>query len=432
MDPGPAAPRTPPPHPGPEPGVHRDLNWVAAACGLLSLLAMWGELGPRALGMGLVLAVLPVPLYVMMALWLDRFEPEPARTLAQTFAWGASVAVLIALLLNTWAEARLGGLIGSEAARRFGTVGSGPLIEEIAKGLALLYLFHELRDEFDGVVDGVVYAAMVGLGFAMLENVQYYGEAIKQGHQSSLTTFAIRGVVGPFAHPLFTSMLGMGLGYARERTQPGTRAWAPPLGFVAAVVLHGVWNYAAGRDDDVLFLTLYAAVMVPAFLGVLVIINLSLRREGRVIREHLAALVEQGVLGADELERLCVVRSRLLASYRAWRTGGVPSWRERRELHRIASELAFHRWRVGRGLGHGEEADTRRDLEYLRRLEALCRARSAAAGGGADRSAEQPEDGSSEAGARAADPSTSGAGEISTDGSADIGMGGSADIATGG
>jgi RsiW-degrading membrane proteinase PrsW (M82 family) len=389
MDPGPPAagtPRTPPPHGGAQPRAHRSLTWVAVVCGLLSLLVMTADLGPRALGMGIALAVLPVPLYVMMALWLDRFEPEPARTLAQTFAWGASVAVLVALLLNTWAEARLGGLIGAGAARRFAAVGSGPLIEEVAKGLALLYLFHELRDEFDGVVDGVVYAAMVGLGFAMLENVQYYGEAIKAGHQSSLTTFALRGVVGPFAHPLFTSMLGMGLGYARERTHPGTRAWAPPLGFAAAVVLHGVWNYAAGRDD-VLFMTLYAAVMVPAFLGVLVIINLSLRREGRVIREHLAVLVEQGVMSAGELERLCVVRSRLRASYQAWRTGGVPSWRERRELHRIASELAFHRWRVGRGLGHSEEADGQRDLEYLRRLEALCRARSAA---------------------RAADPSTGG------------------------
>lgn len=409
--PGPAAagaPRTPPPHGAGEPRAHRSLTWVAAVCGLLSLLVMTADLGMQALGMGIALAVLPVPLYVMMALWLDRFEPEPARTLAQTFAWGASVAVLIALLLNTWAEARLGGLIGAGAARRFAAVGSGPLIEEIAKGLALLYLFHELRDEFDGVVDGVVYAAMVGLGFAMLENVQYYGEAIKEGHQSSLTTFALRGVVGPFAHPLFTSMLGMGLGYARERTHPGTRAWAPPLGFAAAVVLHGVWNYAAGRDD-VLFMTLYAAVMVPAFLGVLVIINLSLRGEGRVIREHLEALVHQGVLGPDELERLCVVRSRLRASFQAWRTGGVPSWRERRELHRIASELAFHRWRVGRGLGHGDEADGQRDLEYLRRLEALCRARAAReAGGEGGRSIEGTRDRLVEGGARAADPQAGG------------------------
>jgi RsiW-degrading membrane proteinase PrsW (M82 family) len=352
---------------------------VAVVCGLLSLLMMTGNLGWRALGMGMVLAVLPVPVYVMMALWLDRFEPEPARTLAQTFAWGASVAVLIALLLNTWVEFRLGQLIGYETARRAGAVIVGPLVEEVAKGAALLWLFHELRDEFDGVVDGVVYAAMVGLGFAMLENVQYYGEAINEGHDS-LVTFAIRGVVGPFAHPLFTSMLGMGLGYARERHDPRTYRWAPPLGFAAAVGLHALWNYAASRDDDVLFMTLYAAVMVPVFFGVLVVIYQSLKREGAVIREHLAVLVQQGVIGPDELERLCVVRNRLRATWQAYRIGGIPSWRERRELHRIASELAFHRWRVGRGLTLGAEADAARDAEYLRRLEALCRARSAALG----------------------------------------------------
>jgi RsiW-degrading membrane proteinase PrsW (M82 family) len=373
-------PRTPlGPGGGAAPGAHRTLTWGAVLCGVLCLLVMNATLGPRALGMGLVLAVVPVPVYVAMALWLDRFEPEPTRTLVQTFAWGATVAVLLALLLNTWAEARLGSWIGMEAARRFGTVISGPLIEEIAKGLALLFLFHELRDEFDGVVDGVVYAAMVGLGFAMLENVQYYGEAIKDGHERSMVAFTMRGLIGPFAHPLFSSMLGMGLGYARERTHPGTRRWAPPAGFAAAVVLHALWNYAATRDD-VLFMTLYAAVMVPAFFGVLVVIYLSLKRESGVIREHLAGLVEQGIIDADELDRLCVVRGRLRATFHAWRTGGFPSWRERREMHRIASELAFHRWRVGRGLGAGEEADARRDEEYLRRLEALCRARSAMKG----------------------------------------------------
>jgi hypothetical protein len=83
------------------------------------------------------------------------------------------------------------------------------------------------------------------------------------------------------------------------------------------------------------------------------------------------------VIDADELARLCRVRSRLAASYRAWRTGGLPSWRERRELHQIASELAFHRWRVLRGLGHSDEADNQREAEYLQRLQALCRSRAA-------------------------------------------------------
>ena len=59
----------------------------------------------------------------------------------------------------------------------FGAVISAPLVEESAKAIILLIFFFAKRDEFDGVVDGIVYAAMVGLGFAMTENIQYYGRA---------------------------------------------------------------------------------------------------------------------------------------------------------------------------------------------------------------------------------------------------------------
>lgn len=354
---------------GPRP--HRVLTWVAAVSGLLTLLVIAGDLGPRGFAFGVLLAVVPVPVYVALALWIDRFEPEPPATLAQTFAWGASVAVLIALLINTLAQTTAAAWIGERAAVVFGAVVSAPVVEEVSKGIALLFLYRALRDEFDDVVDGVVYAAMVGLGFAMVENIQYYGTAFNEGGHSSVVTFAIRGMMGPFAHPLFSSMFGIGLGYTRERGRPIRRFWAPPAGFAAAVGLHALWNLATTRDAW--FMALYFAVMVPAFLGILAIVYASLVREGRVIREHLSQLVERGQLAPEELERLCVVRHRLRASFLAWRDGGLVRWRRRRELHRIASELAFHRWRVGRGLTRGAEADARRDQEYLRRLEALCR-----------------------------------------------------------
>lgn len=353
---------------------HAVLSRGAIICGVLSLLVILSEVGAQAFVYGLVLAVVPVPVYVALALWLDRFEPEPARTLAQTFAWGASVAVFLALIINTVVEGVAAGVLGDGTAEVFGAIVTAPLIEELSKGLALLFLFHELKDEFDGVVDGVVYAAMVGLGFAMIENVKYYGDAV--GDHTSVLTFAIRGLMGPFAHPLFTSMFGIGLGYARERHGTATKFSAPLLGFIAAVALHSLWNMAT--TADALFVGLYIGLMVPAFLAVLLLINRSLGRESRIIHCHLAGLVESGVLTPAELERLCVVRHRLADTFRAWRVGGVPRWRERRELHRIASELAFHRWRVERGITLGAEADAARDREYLLRLEQLC-ARSRAA-----------------------------------------------------
>ena len=350
------------PHAEPHPLLTRG----AIICGALSLGLIAGDLGLSAFGMGLLVAAIPVPVYVILALWLDRFEPEPPRTLLQTFAWGATVAVFVALLVNMLSQEVLAGVAGATAAELFGGLVTAPVVEEVAKGFALLVLFRELKDEFDGVVDGVVYAAMVGLGFAMIENVQYYGQAIAAGHESSVLTFFLRGMLSPFAHPLFTSMFGIGLGYVRER-HGEAKSWAAPvIGLTAAIGLHSLWNLAATLEGW--FFVLYMLVMLPVFIGVLGLIYLSLRRESRVLRDHLAPLVGDGVLSEAELDRLCRVRSRMGASMDAYRRGGVARWRARRELHRVASELAFHRWRVLRGLTLGPEADARREAEYLQQL----------------------------------------------------------------
>ena len=56
-----------------------------------------------------------------------------------------------------------------------------PIVEEALKAAILVRFYLARKDEFDGVVDGVIYAAMVGLGFAFAENVDYYGRAFQQG-----------------------------------------------------------------------------------------------------------------------------------------------------------------------------------------------------------------------------------------------------------
>lgn len=344
--------------------------WPAVIAGIISVAVLLADLGPSGFLMGTLVAVVPVPFYVMLALWLDRFEAEPPRLLALTFAWGATVAFALALLVNTYAERVVSAALGADGALFFGSTISAPVVEEAAKGVALLLLYHKLEDEFDGVVDGVVYASMVGLGFAMVENIQFYGDALADGLDTSLTTFVTRGMLSPFAHPFFTSMLGIGLGVAREAHGDARRSLPPFVGLMVAVALHALWNATSPSAD--LWYAAYLTVMVPTFLGVLGLIYLSLRRESGVIRDHLHPLVAEGLLEPAELERLCNVRWRLRASLVAWWRGGRVRWRERRELHRVASELAFHRWRVGRGLSRGAAADAARDAEYLRRLRELC------------------------------------------------------------
>ncbi|MBA2524784.1 MAG: PrsW family intramembrane metalloprotease, partial [Pyrinomonadaceae bacterium] len=153
---------------------------VALLLGLIVLLLIGVETGPVALLIGLVSATIPLPLYLMLVLWIDRYESEPLWMLATAFFWGALVAVFIAFLFNTASSLMVAVMTESmEAGQAFGAVISAPIVEETAKALILFLLFFQ-KDEFDGVVDGIVYAAMAGLGFAMTENIQYYGRAVME------------------------------------------------------------------------------------------------------------------------------------------------------------------------------------------------------------------------------------------------------------
>src|SRR5205807_3898264 len=120
----------------------------------------------------LPLPLLPVPLLIALVLLLDRLEPEPRGNLVLCFAWGAGVAALLAAVINTagmlfTTQPELGQSRGELISATFGA----PLVEESLKGAVLFWLLWRRRQEFDGPTDGIMYATMVGLGFAMMENV---------------------------------------------------------------------------------------------------------------------------------------------------------------------------------------------------------------------------------------------------------------------
>src|SRR5687768_1362105 len=113
-------------------------------------------------------SALPTTLYALLIWWLDRYEKEPLALLLVAFAWGALPAIGIALLFEL-------ALTGVAAASPLGPGvarwGLAPLVEEPVKALALVGLFVFARGDFDGPLDGIVYGALVGFGFAMTENL---------------------------------------------------------------------------------------------------------------------------------------------------------------------------------------------------------------------------------------------------------------------
>ena len=163
------------------------------------------------------------------------------------FAWGALVAVIVSFIVNTGVgigvAVGIGGQEGAAIGNVVGAVISAPIVEEASKGIGLLILLIFFRKYFDDVLDGIVFAGVIALGFATVENVLYYGRAVgTSGIGGLVLLFFLRGVLSPFAHVTFTVATGIGCGIARESHNMFIRIVAPVVGYFISVGLHALWN----------------------------------------------------------------------------------------------------------------------------------------------------------------------------------------------
>lgn len=330
--------------------LDRRSRWIFSVSGVLSLLFLLIELGLSVVLVASGIALLLLPFTAGAVLLLDRVQPEPRAVLAWTFVAGATAVLLFALVLNTAAGYALYPLVGGETAELLSAAVVAPLVEEGGKAAVLLLVVYRFRHQISGPLDGVVYASAVGLGFATVEDVLYYGYAAGEG--ALVETVVMRGVLSPLAHPLFTAFTGVGLGLlVAGRTRLGKAA--PVLGFTVAVLLHALWNGSASVAGGALFLLVLPFIMLPALVALFVLCRKESRRERGLVRQHLAPEVGAGVLAPGDLDALADVdaRRRLL---RALRKGG----NDGRELVTSALTLVELRERMARGVGDpGDPAD---------------------------------------------------------------------------
>ena len=213
---------------------------------------------------------------------------------------------------------------------------------------------------------------MTALGFAMTENILYYGKAANEGGGETLTlVWIIRGFFAPFSHPLFTSLTGIGLGLARQSNNFAVKLLTPIVGLLMAIFMHSIWNGSAVFGGGAVFILTYIVVMIPAFVIILVVIGLALRREGQVVREFLILDLERGTLTREEYDQFGSITGRMGSSFKALTNSGVKGWRSRMRLNQLASELAFHRSRVSRGVHSPHHDVTAQEAAYLQALQDL-------------------------------------------------------------
>jgi RsiW-degrading membrane proteinase PrsW (M82 family) len=313
---------------------------------LLGLLGQ--QLESQVIVVSALMAIIPVFVVVPTFLWVDRFEAEPPRYLVFAFLWGALVSVVVAFVLNT------AGLIVLLQADWTDPMGTGavylaPLTEETLKGLGILLIFVARRREFDGIVDGVVYAGLIGAGFAFSENVLYLGNAYTEYGSEGLTaTFVVRGLMGPFAHSLFTACIGVGIGIAVTARTPGVRVAAVVIGWACAMLLHGIWNFSALAGQEGFF-EAYLTFQVPLFLAFVGFLFWLRRREGRLIGQYLSAYADAGWLTYGEVTMLSHLSTRREARTWARAHGGLAGRRSMTAFQDSASELALLRARIVHG-----------------------------------------------------------------------------------
>lgn len=306
---------------------------------------------PVGTAIGFVLSSVAMTLVVLAYLWLDRWEPEPPRLLVFAFVWGTSVAVVISAILQIFLDAWLSPAVDPAATGMspFALVVGAPVTEEAAKGLFLLLMMTGARrNEMNSLTDCLVYAGLVGAGFAWLEDILYIanGESLAD----SLFTAVLRLVMGPFAHSLFTTLFALGVWFALHRRSGIAKAGCILLGYLGAVVLHAMWNGSSLLGAGAYFGT-YVFWMMPVFGLAIALAVDSRRREQRVVAEKLPGMVAAGVITANEATWLGSLRTRRQAVAEATRFGGKPAGDSVKQFAQRVVELAFVRDRFDRGFG---------------------------------------------------------------------------------
>jgi RsiW-degrading membrane proteinase PrsW (M82 family) len=321
------------------------LGLVALAAGFLIALGFISNtVGGGAVLVGAMAAVLPALPVLAVFLWVDRWEPEPPRLLLAAFLWGAGLSVLGAGMVNDTATEFGDQMLGTGGGDFVGAVISAPVIEEALKGTLP-------RREFDGVVDGIVYAGLVATGFAFTENVLYFGRAFAVGGlvgdgDGVAIVFLMRGVLAPFAHPVFTAMTGIAVGLVVRRRDQARRALLPFIGYLAAVGLHSLWNASAGFG----FLpTFYGVIMVPLFGGLIALVLWQRRREQRVIAAALPGFASAGWIAPSEVPLLASQAGRRGWCAAVGRQAGEAAADAVRDYQHAVTELAFSQDRLGQG-----------------------------------------------------------------------------------
>jgi len=289
----------------------------------------------------LLVTTIPTLLYVVMLWWLDKYEKESWWLFLSAFAYGCLPAVILSIILELLIEMPFAGIGGDT--EPLGMVLVAPFVEELIKGLAVLLIFLIFRREFDGVLDGIIYGAVIGFGFAMVENALYFVDTAMD-----LGVIVLRTVPFGWNHAVFTALTGAGLGLARQSKHRWLWLLLFPLSLGIGIFFHTVHNFSVGTGEC-LGVILALTSDWGGIIVLLVVAILTWGQEKRLIRQELTEEVANGLLAAADLQALLYLSRRIGARLWTWRHKGWQAFRLLGRFFYLATELAFRKHHLRRG-----------------------------------------------------------------------------------
>jgi protease PrsW len=283
---------------------------------------------------------IPMFAFAWFVYWLDRYEKEPKILLGVVFVWGAVVAAGVAYVVNTALGLGLYYVTGSETITEFAT-GSlvAPPVEETLKGMAVLLVFLIFRQEFDSILDGIVYAGIVALGFAATENSYYiyHFGFLENGWMGLLFLVFVRVILVGWQHPFYTAFIGIGFATARLNRNWAIKLMVPFIGLAVAVIAHSMHNTLASLLSGVGGLVVGTVTDWSGWLFMFLVILWAVFREQRRLRDHLQEEVAFGVISPTQYRTACSAWAQFGARTAAFFDG---KFRDTGRFYQVCAELA--------------------------------------------------------------------------------------------
>jgi RsiW-degrading membrane proteinase PrsW (M82 family) len=329
------------------------------------------------------LVCLPTTVFGLLVLRaLDRNETEPWRLVLFATAWGAVVATSLVIWAESlWQAIAIRTLVpgpGLDVSTAF----SAGILEELAKGSAVVLLFLVMRNEFDDVVDGIIYGAAIGLGFNFMESVSYmtnlYAIFAPEGVGGDVAGFQwyARQVLGLFfGHATYTAFVGAGVGIARQLPDARRKIIAIAAGFIVAIAAHFSWDawISAFPIDKSGFaiVEIHLRTLIitgPFTAAVLALLFAGVHIEGQALAAQFRseAALGTGAIMPEDVSTLMNPWLRFRQRTRALVRGGLRAYLLAARLQSAQIDLAMDRWHRER-----HEVDTAIDAEEELRRRAI-------------------------------------------------------------